>query len=117
MALYHQLHCLSIIRRDYFNLLEGILKRDEQDGRIDEDLRKEVREQMANSHNRHCMDYIRLTLECHADMTIEWERTESDGSRFQVDGMQIPHECKKKSALDGFMREQMKRVEEVRRGV
>jgi hypothetical protein len=63
------------------------------------------------------MDYIRLTLECHADMTIEWERTESDGSRFQVDGMQIPHECKKKSALDGFMREQMKRVEEVRRGV
>lgn len=27
-------------------------------------------------------------------MTLEWKRTEPDGSKIQVDGMGIPHECK-----------------------
>lgn len=57
------------------------------------DIRDVVVDQVENSHNRHCMDYLRQTLECHADMTIEWERTEKDGSRFQVDGMGISHKC------------------------
>ena len=91
VALYHQLHCLSIIRRDYFNLLEGVWH-----NKNDTELREEVHSQIENSHNRHCLDYIRQTLECNADMTIEWERTEKDGRRFQVDGMHIPHECKRK---------------------
>ena len=76
-----------MIRRDYFDLLEGVSENKT-------DLRATAQDQIKNSHNRHCMDYIRQTLECSADMTLEWMRTEKDGTRFQVDGMGIKHMCK-----------------------
>jgi hypothetical protein len=60
------------------------------------DLRTTVDKQIEMFHNRHCLDYIRQTLECMDDMTLGWKRTELDGSRVQVDGMHIPHECKSK---------------------
>lgn len=101
LALYHQLHCLKVIRSDYFDLLDGVWNNNT-------DLRTEAFRQIENSHNRHCMDYIRQTLECSADMTLEWERTEADGSRFQVDGMGITHECKSQVSGDfDFIFEQL----------
>lgn len=108
VALYHQLHCLGIIRRDYFALLEGVWNNAT-------DVRSVVLDQIENSHNRHCMDYLRQTLECHADLTIEWERTEKDGSRHQVDGMHIPHQCKAKTDVHEFMERQKVVVEAERR--
>jgi hypothetical protein len=89
VALYHQLHCLSVIRRDYFDLVEGVLNNRTN-------LSTLADKQIEMFHNRHCLDYIRQTLKCIADMTLEWKRTEPDGSRIQVDGMHIPHECKSK---------------------
>ena len=41
----------------------------------------------------HCFDYIRQALMCHADLTVEWPRTEADGRRFAVDGWGIEHQC------------------------
>ena len=87
VSLYHQLHCLAVLRRDYFNLLEGVWRNETGP-------REEASKQIDNSHNRHCMDYLRQSLECSADLTLEWTRTEKDGRRFQVDGMHTPHVCK-----------------------
>jgi hypothetical protein len=46
------------------------------------------------SHMNHCFDYLRQTIACGGDMSMEWPRTEPDGRRFAVDGWGIPHECK-----------------------
>lgn len=46
------------------------------------------------SHLHHCFDYLRQTIACGGDMSMEWPRTEKDGRRFAVDGWGIPHECK-----------------------
>lgn len=99
VALYHQLHCLSVIRRDYFDLVEGVLSNSTE-------LATLVDKQIQMFHNRHCLDYIRQTLECIADMTLEWKRTELDGSRVQVDGMHIPHECKSKVTLTSLIQKE-----------
>lgn len=65
-------------------------------------------------HTGHCLDYLRQSIECTADMTVEWKRTEEDGSRVQVDGMGIPHVCRRKESVEGWMREQRKLVKEAR---
>jgi len=45
-------------------------------------------------HLHHCFDYLRQTIACAGDMSLEWPRTEPDGRRFAVDGWGIPHRCK-----------------------
>lgn len=89
VAMYHQLHCLGLIRRNYWRLLNGIVGSDGS-------LLDEVQNQVHNSHTGHCLDYIRQSFECAADMSLEWPRTETDGRRFQVDGNGIPHVCTSK---------------------
>lgn len=45
-------------------------------------------------HMNHCFDYLRQTIQCAGDMSMEWPRTEPTGERFAVDGWGVPHECK-----------------------
>ena len=90
LAVYHQLHCLGLVRRNYWRLLEGAL------GGNFSAVADEARHQQKNSHTGHCFDYFRQSFECAADMTLEWPRTEADGRRFQVDGTGIPHVCTSK---------------------
>ena len=47
-----------------------------------------------NGHINHCFDYLRQALQCAGDMALEWPRTEVDGQRKNVDGWNIPHQCK-----------------------
>lgn len=112
VVLYHQLHCQSVIRRDYFDLVEGVLNNN-----TDNEMETLVQKQIKMFHNRHCLDYIRQTLECQADMTLEWKRTEPDGGKIQVDGMGIPHECKSKKSIHDYMRGQRRQVKEARRNL
>jgi len=44
-------------------------------------------------HVNHCFDYLRQSIMCAGDMTIEWAR-DRHGVRTDVDGWNIPHQCK-----------------------
>ena len=87
VSLFHQLHCLSNIRKHTFTL-QAALGRDNWQEIYDLLLKHQ------EDHVYHCFDYIRQALMCAGDMTIEWPRTEPDGRRFAVDGWGITHECK-----------------------
>ena len=47
-------------------------------------------------HTFHCLDYLRKTVLCNADLTIEWEAIERgvSGHSGHIDGYKIPHQCK-----------------------
>ncbi|KAJ6442618.1 mannosylphosphorylation protein (Mnn4) [Purpureocillium lavendulum] len=89
VAMYHQMHCLGLVRRNFWRLVDGILHN--RPG-----LTEEARAEIEDSHTGHCFDYFRQSFECSADMSLEWPRTETDGRRFQVDGAGIPHVCASK---------------------
>ncbi|KAK3648387.1 hypothetical protein LTR56_007504 [Elasticomyces elasticus] len=96
ISVFHQLHCLANIRRHMF-AIDAILDRND---RLEID---SLALKPHDDHVYHCFDYIRQALMCAGDMTIEWPRTETDGSRFAVDGWGITHECKDWSAIMEFM--------------
>ncbi|KAK5724625.1 hypothetical protein LTR15_004671 [Elasticomyces elasticus] len=98
ISVFHQLHCLANIRRHMF-AMDAILDRNDK---------LEIESLALKSHDDHvyhCFDYIRQALMCAGDMTIEWPRTEMDGSRFAVDGWGVTHECKDWSAIMEFMKQ------------
>ena len=47
-------------------------------------------------HLKHCMDYVRQLILCHADMTIEGaaKYPAPNGQKYHIDGLGISHECK-----------------------
>ncbi|KAK5701749.1 hypothetical protein LTR97_004567 [Elasticomyces elasticus] len=87
ISVFHQLHCLANIRRHLFAMKTAL---DE----VDQHELSAHALQPHDDHVYHCLDYIRQALMCAGDMTIEWPRTETDGSKFAVDGWGITHECK-----------------------
>ncbi|KAK5136776.1 hypothetical protein LTR08_002072 [Meristemomyces frigidus] len=98
ISLFHQLHCLSNIRKQSLTL-QAALGRDNWHEIYNVLLKHQ------EDHVYHCFDYIRQALMCAGDMTIEWPRTEPDGRRFAVDGWGITHECKSWEAIMDFMNE------------
>ncbi|KAI8625265.1 hypothetical protein F5Y19DRAFT_450824 [Xylariaceae sp. FL1651] len=55
LAVYHQLHCLDIIRTGYWMAVDGVHSGHHADV----------------SHLRHCFDYLRQTVMCSADTNLE----------------------------------------------
>ncbi|KAI1208030.1 uncharacterized protein F4807DRAFT_468906 [Annulohypoxylon truncatum] len=55
LAVYHQLHCLDAIRSGYWAAIDGI----------------EPNHHARPAHVRHCIDYLRQSLMCHADTNLE----------------------------------------------
>ncbi|KAJ5898048.1 hypothetical protein N7504_008336 [Penicillium tannophilum] len=98
VSMFHQIHCLGTIRRNYYNLVAAL-----QNGDDPTMIRDHANRQIQNEHTGHCFDYLRQAFECSADMTVEWPRTEEDGRRYQVDGKGIPHVCTSKTAIRDFM--------------
>jgi hypothetical protein len=85
IAVFHQLHCLLLIRNQYFQLLDGSLNLTNYRLGKDGILEAEVK------HIQHCYDYIRQGIMCAGDMTVEWP--ENPNVR-DVDGEFVPHQCK-----------------------
>ncbi|CRG90843.1 hypothetical protein PISL3812_07889 [Talaromyces islandicus] len=81
VSMFHQIHGLGVIRRDYYKLAMGIQTDDPTA------VKEEAERQLAYEHTGHCFDYLRQAFECSADMTLEWPRTEKDGRRFKTEGM------------------------------
>lgn len=91
VSVFHQLHCLGMIRESYNSALLGVRPHSQDDENFPDEL--------AHESNRedigHCFDYIRQALMCSADMTIEWAMEMPDGKPpSAVDGWGIPHTCR-----------------------
>ncbi|PHH93028.1 hypothetical protein CDD83_2138 [Cordyceps sp. RAO-2017] len=89
VSMYHQIHCLGLVRRNYWRLIHGVINGTDE---VAEFARKELN----GSHTAHCFDYFRQGFECSADMSLEWPLTSASGKRLQVDGDGIPHVCASK---------------------
>ncbi|KAF2101010.1 hypothetical protein NA57DRAFT_74603 [Rhizodiscina lignyota] len=92
LNIYHSLHCLNLVRQgfypDYY-AMEGSAEH----GSLHADV-----------HVDHCIDYIRQTLQCSADLSpIEWEwNTILNKPMFKAD---TAHTCRDWTAIDGWARE------------
>jgi len=55
-------------------------------------------------HMDHCFNYLRQSIECFSDSTVEWAKIdEQDGRRQGIQGWGIPHyECRDRDALEAF---------------
>jgi hypothetical protein len=87
ISVFHQLHCLNHVRTFLLTLKAS----------VEYNTTTETYENLLRSqedHVWHCFDYVRQALMCHADLTVEWPRTEEDGRRLAVDGWGVAHQCK-----------------------
>ncbi|KAI5859360.1 hypothetical protein GGS23DRAFT_324151 [Durotheca rogersii] len=64
IAVFHELHCLNILRMAYFASLDGKL---EEMGKEDQ----EANHRTSHHHIRHCFEYLRQSLICLADTNLE----------------------------------------------
>ena len=74
------------MRKAYWTILEGVESGDPRQSKM-----------LLGPHGQHvghCFDYLRQSIMCAGDMSMEWPRTEPDGRRVAVDGWGIPHQCK-----------------------
>ncbi|RDA86699.1 hypothetical protein CP532_4183 [Ophiocordyceps camponoti-leonardi (nom. inval.)] len=97
VSLYHSIHCLGLVRRNYWRLIHAVL------GNGATEMAEFARKELNESHTAHCFDYFRQSFECSADMSLEWPLTSASGKRIQVDGEGIPHVCTSKQALKEYM--------------
>lgn len=91
VAMWHQLHCLKDLRAALLYFRDG-----------DESVAEEA---MVNAHHvDHCFDYLRQTIECHGDTTIEWGRLiDVDGVIYgAVNGYGVTHQCRNIDAIREF---------------
>ncbi|KAI9755517.1 MAG: hypothetical protein M4579_004243 [Chaenotheca gracillima] len=87
LSVFHQLHCLAILRDTIHALQES-----------------REPEHSSNMHPDHCLDYLRQTLMCHGDTTIEFPHVSGTGENVtaNVNGYGVTHQCKDWDAIIAF---------------
>jgi hypothetical protein len=88
ITVFHQLHCLAELRYALHSLQEG-----------------EDQYKTPPAHLDHCLDYIRESLMCNGDATIETpSRIEREADRFVggIDGSNVKHTCRDWGAIVAF---------------
>ncbi|PTB65858.1 hypothetical protein BBK36DRAFT_1120758 [Trichoderma citrinoviride] len=77
VAVFHQLHCLYLLQSDLFEALEANITE-------------------PHSHTLHCLDYLRESIICASDSTLEPFKPSFDtvAPRKGVDGYGTPHQCR-----------------------
>ncbi|KAI1502981.1 hypothetical protein F5X99DRAFT_139391 [Biscogniauxia marginata] len=91
VSAFHQLHCLDMLRHGYYAAIEiGSTRPDEDSG-------SSIQRQdgIPSPHMQHCFDFIRQSLMCAADPTLE-KRNETIGG---VTGWGSTHQCRDFEAL------------------
>ncbi|PVH96853.1 hypothetical protein DM02DRAFT_658853 [Periconia macrospinosa] len=81
VSVFHQLHCLDMLRRGYYAATARPPPRPSH--------------ALPSAHMQHCFDYIRQALICAADQTLE----ERDNSVGGVKGWGTTHQCRNFEAL------------------
>jgi hypothetical protein len=87
VAMYHQLHCLARIRKQHWIFKDGIVTGETGMART-------FAGRMDSTHAQHCFDYLRQSILCSGDMTLEWPKQDGPSSGAAVDGWGVPHTCK-----------------------
>ncbi|KAF1963934.1 hypothetical protein BU23DRAFT_494794, partial [Bimuria novae-zelandiae CBS 107.79] len=89
-SVFHQLHCLDEMRHGFYVLHDQVIAYAKNSG-----LQREARDQKPEppehslGHIRHCIDLLRQSLMCNADLTVETKDTELGG----VTGFGTEHRC------------------------
>lgn len=109
IAMFHQLHCLAAIKSKMSRLQDWY-----EGGNDNEYLRFALGEdQVSDEHIYHCFDYLRQTLACHGDTTLEKARTVTVNGVPKtvrgVDGWGVEHQCRDYSAIYSFAEAQRSR--------
>ncbi|KAK4493596.1 hypothetical protein PRZ48_015263 [Zasmidium cellare] len=76
VAMYHQLHCLATIRQEFYTL-------------------NVTAAAAYGQHIGHCFEYLRQSLICNADLTLEYTAV----------GWEVEHLCKNPKEVQTFMKE------------
>lgn len=86
VAMWHQLHCLRDLRAALLFHRDGI---------------EPTHAMVEADHADHCFDYLRQSLECIADTTIEWGRLYNiDGTvTGAINGYGVTHQCRDYDAI------------------
>ncbi|KAL7941847.1 hypothetical protein V8C42DRAFT_333892 [Trichoderma barbatum] len=86
VSMFHQLHCLGMLRESLFAGMQHRKPNISAEEHLDGHQLHTAHQQ----HVRHCFDYLRQSIMCCGDMSLEWARP----SLPTVDGWDIPHRCK-----------------------
>jgi len=89
ISMYHQLHCLESLRL----AMLGMRPHNEPSG-------EGIEESWATDHAAHCLNYLRQTSLCAADLTLEPEVVEGSGDVGQ--GLGVTHVCRDWSVVNDF---------------
>jgi hypothetical protein len=88
LAVTHQYHCLKMIREDLY----GLMTRNETYVYyLTITPEEKLRDGTEASHLFHCLDYLRQTIFCNADLTVE---SRSKVSSKHIDGYGPAHQCR-----------------------
>jgi hypothetical protein len=105
ITMFHQLHCLQMIRGTIQDLMAGRPVGSRMDGKLDEDTKHAkhshqylddfgVRKRhLDQEHWVHCLDYLMQGILCAADDTVEFGHENAEGRRV-VDGYEVTHQCR-----------------------
>lgn len=88
LSVFHQLHCLKMIREEYITHTGMSESHSGHDGQTNAD--------HYMRHLEHCFDYLRQSAMCCADTTVEWASPNAGPTQKPlIDGWDIPHrQCK-----------------------
>ncbi|KAF2101281.1 hypothetical protein NA57DRAFT_72723 [Rhizodiscina lignyota] len=83
VSVFHQLHCLSMLRKIYWNDRKGIpMEREFVD------------------HAAHCFDFLRQALSCYSDTTLEMPQLRTKGEDSAQDGIDRATHSSKRQCRD-----------------
>ena len=86
LSMFHQIHCLDSLRKAILGLTHD--HRDMEAGEL--------------GHTHHCLNYLRQTILCSADVTLEPETPE--GSQDVGEGLAVTHVCRDWGKVYDFVR-------------
>ncbi|KIM98361.1 hypothetical protein OIDMADRAFT_43379 [Oidiodendron maius Zn] len=91
VSMFHQLHCLGILRESYYSALHSTKPKIFGEDKLSGELLKHAH----SEHVGHCFDYLRQAIMCAADLSLEWAGQTASGTPLAtVDGWGIPHKCR-----------------------
>ncbi|KAM3446614.1 hypothetical protein MY3296_009501 [Beauveria thailandica] len=93
ISMFHQLHCLQLMRM----AIQTIAAPDEEAATAMEPRHEHDPSKVPFHHLGHCLDYMRQTVLCYADGTLEPPEPSDDG--LGIEGYNITRHCKSSDAV------------------
>lgn len=79
ISMFHQIHCLSMIRHALINGADG--------------------------HSGHCLNFLRQAILCNSDTTLDPLLVKPDGTMTSTNGVGVTHVCRDWSQIYSYVKE------------